>query len=644
MIASALRFGAVGVANSLLGYAVILFALSLGFGDFPANAMGYAIGFSASYFLNRKWSFAVQTPPNGTAMVGFLIAASLSYCVNVAILLAARMNDMVDHPASHLAAMAGYSITFYFLSQHFVFGHMARTWHTVTRIDIRHHRPEILFLAGVVATGFALIGINLSHDVVWQFWIARQMLGGATLYGDIWELNPPLWFWSALPIEYLGEWLGIAPLRLLILAVVALGGASAMLMTRLANIRAPGHRLLIMAMSFWLCVVNPLFDFGQREQLTLLCALPYVALVIRRRSGDFVPPVLACAIGLLAAYGFALKHYFIAIPLLLEAWLWLSKSSQYRPVRPETLMLAVCAIVYAAAVPAFAPEFFTRIVPMVKIAYYGYEAPLWKMLILPRNLLWVGALTCLALYRRSGHQSIDTLVQGLLLATLGFGFSYAIQQKGWDYHALPVTALLILALFIRVSADGLGNLARYPLAMIVIGAALYSGSIVGQYRNYLAPHTDRLWSTVGKGEVAFAFVSDPMWYWPVGEERQLVWPSRLYSTWMLPAIGAAEIRGPSNPALQKLGVEILRETSHDLHCNPPALILIERRSSYIVQPQSFDVRGFFLRDPDIRSLIARSYREEPATDYFYVYRRAGQPVGARPEHCRRIVPQISPTH
>ncbi|CAN1547466.1 hypothetical protein MCEMIH15_02021 [Caulobacteraceae bacterium] len=42
-------------------------------------------------------------------------------------------------------------------------------------------------------------------DVAWQHHIAKEVLGGGELYRDVIDLNPPLWFWAAIPSVWLAE-------------------------------------------------------------------------------------------------------------------------------------------------------------------------------------------------------------------------------------------------------------------------------------------------------------------------------------------------------------------------------------------------------------------------------------------------------
>jgi hypothetical protein len=62
-------------------------------------------------------------------------------------------------------------------------------------------------LAAIIAI---LAQLPPNNDVAWQLWIGRQLAGGAVLYRDIVEINPPLWFWLAVPIVQAANLLGIS--------------------------------------------------------------------------------------------------------------------------------------------------------------------------------------------------------------------------------------------------------------------------------------------------------------------------------------------------------------------------------------------------------------------------------------------------
>ena len=120
-MAAFLRYCAVGLVNSAVGYAVILLGLRLGLGDYAANAIGYAVGLALSYILQRCWAFAVTTPPSWREGARFLAAASLAYAANLAVLHTARAMGHVGSPLAQAAAMIAYSLSFFALSRFVVF-------------------------------------------------------------------------------------------------------------------------------------------------------------------------------------------------------------------------------------------------------------------------------------------------------------------------------------------------------------------------------------------------------------------------------------------------------------------------------------------------------------------------------------------
>jgi len=169
-------------------------------------------------------------------------------------------------------------------------------------------RPEWAAGLAIAACAWLLYDMVLHHDVVWQLWIGRQLLGGAELYRDILEVNPPLWFWAAVPIVGAADWLGVSPGSIFVLFMIGTFALSLGLVARLERERTAWERGTLFAILFVVGIAMLLEDFGQREHFTLLASIPYVALIARRSEGSPVSVPLALAIGLLAAAGFALKQ------------------------------------------------------------------------------------------------------------------------------------------------------------------------------------------------------------------------------------------------------------------------------------------------------------------------------------------------
>ncbi|MBN9241970.1 MAG: GtrA family protein [Mesorhizobium sp.] len=115
----ALRFGAVGLLNTALGYAVILAGLAMGWGDVASNATGYAAGLVTGFLLNRSWTF--RSGGGLRQACRYMLAFLVCYCANLAVLAAARSIGFVESPFAHLAGIGVYSALFYFCSARYVF-------------------------------------------------------------------------------------------------------------------------------------------------------------------------------------------------------------------------------------------------------------------------------------------------------------------------------------------------------------------------------------------------------------------------------------------------------------------------------------------------------------------------------------------
>lgn len=504
------------------------------------------------------------------------------------------------------------------------------------------HWPELLLCLVAAATLRAIIGISLNHDVNWQIWVARQILQGRLLYRDIWEVNPPLWFWSAVPIVSIAGATAIPPSQILISIVTIMGTLSALTIGALGNFETALRRAIVMLLCFAAMVTLPLVDFAQREQLALIVALPYAALIARRREGMAIPVVLALAIGLCGAYGFVLKHYFLAIPILLEVWLLTSRPRFWSPVRPETAALTFAGLAYSAALLLWARQFFTDMLPLILTAYRGYDAPLAYMLDRPHNSLWLLGITALIIGRRMLSRDGNPLVVTLTLTAAGFFFAYAVQMKGPSYHALSVTGALLAALAVLVTSTRHRAFAIRAIVFAAFALAVFHAFARGEYRNPFQHEVEPALSGIPRGKAVAILAVNPMYAWPLVERQGLLWPLRFSSYWTMPAIANVDGRKIAPAVIHSLKILTLRQTREDLRCGAPMVILLQRvEPSRTDKGRSFDMGGLFLSDPGIASLLRRQYIEQPYGKAFLLFRRKGSPRFIRPSSCSQTRPILS---
>lgn len=357
----------------------------------------------------------------------------------------------------------------------------------LVRADQRSERlafcmPEAAALLAVIAWMAVYRGGPVINDVGWQLWVGQRVNDGARLYVDILEVNPPLWFWFAAMIQSAARLAHVSGQTMLLAAFGACAASSILLVRQLLPTE-PRARAMIHAGLILTLFLTSSFALGQREQFTFITMVPYVALIAARAENRPVRWGLAVAIGLFAAAGFALKHYFAIIPIALEAWLlWRRRRMTFRP---ELAVLALAAAGYVAAIMVFAPEYLTVMVPLNLLAYDGYGAPpLVGQLRQPA--LFAGVAAALALWMR--RRELPVTAGAFAIAIAACATAYLLQGKGFDYHAIPTLGCALIGLLlgfgtakVRLRFDlGLiaGSLALVGaiLAPVTAGPARYDGA------------------------------------------------------------------------------------------------------------------------------------------------------------------------
>ncbi|HEX6071606.1 MAG TPA: hypothetical protein VFY95_01190 [Sphingomicrobium sp.] len=395
---------------------------------------------------------------------------------------------------------------------------------------------ERLPLVSFLSIAPLLFLLPITHDAIWQIWIGREMLHGAALYSDIIEVNPPLWFWMAIPQAAVGQLLGLES------RLVVIGFFVACIIVSL--LLSPARYRLPLLVAF---AILPLSDFGQREHFTLITTAPYVFLIAARsQESRTAHPWI---IGFFAAFGLALKPYFIVVPIALELFAW----SKPR-IRPETAALAISALAYAVGVLLFAPSYLTEIVPMVRQAYGSFQGHTTNALcFIAFGLALIGAVG------RKGAPATRALV----ITAVAFLPAVIIQGKGWPYHTIPARGFLFLAIAIelfrhrgRPAQDGL-----------LVAAAVLCLQPFGVYQNQFRSQMERHLDGVPRGSSIAVLASNPSLAWPMVDEYGLKWTLREAALWRLEASNG-------NPALT---AALKREVAEDLEVRPDVLIIARRQ-------------------------------------------------------------------
>ena len=469
-------------------------------------------------------------------------------------------------------------------------------------------RPvAVALVVTVIVTALRLTG-PIDSDVASQLWIAQRIHEGARLYRDIIEVNPPLWFWMALPVDRVATLLHWPAPSVLIAAFGLLVALSLTATERLLRHIGPGGRALFLTYAALILAALPWMHVGQREQLVLIGALPYAALIAARREGRPVPTFLAIAIGTGAALGFALKHYFLMVPAALEVWLLLGLGRRWRPARPETLAVAAVGAAYAAAL-LIEGDYLARMVPLVRLAYGQFGPRAIHFLFNPYLVIGAGLFAFTAAHARLLFSRSSSTATALFVAGLAFAATYFIQFKGWPYHTIPLLGCASLAL-----AALLAESASPPLLLRILTPALLTLPLVAsasEATNPMPANQDALQAVAGlkSGDEVGFLVTDTAIPSSVSFTDGFRNPSRYNGIWMMHAVVDNELDGNPDPRIAAFGRQVVSNTVVDFRCTPPKRIIAERPRP---GQRGFDIIAYYTRDPQFTELLSH-YRARSRT-------------------------------
>ncbi|HEV8291542.1 MAG TPA: hypothetical protein VGP94_06445, partial [Tepidisphaeraceae bacterium] len=308
---------------------------------------------------------------------------------------------------------------------------------TATRI------PQLIVIASFVL-GLILYGSwSIHHDVAWLMYCGQRMFQGARLYVDCVEVNPPISFYLTLLPAYVAQRFDLPANICLATYVLALAALSVALSSRIFNGTSRSQSWWIAAILSFALIFTAIKNFGQREHFAIILVLPYLFCCSARMSGQPVSRSLAFIAGLMAGLGFSIKHYFVLVPLLIEAVLAVRCRSLRSLNRAEIYGAALAGLSHATFAVIAHPEYFTTIVPMAMAAYDGYAMPYLNLLAQPWCVTTAAALVFYQRARKMAAQS--TVANVLAIAAAAFFALYLIQDRGWQYHILPAQVLILAA-------------------------------------------------------------------------------------------------------------------------------------------------------------------------------------------------------
>jgi hypothetical protein len=469
------------------------------------------------------------------------------------------------------------------------------------------------------------------HDQMWLLYAARMVLHGAPLYGSqIFETNPPLIIWLSMVPAGLGNLTHIPDTALGKFFVCALIAAVGLLCLRLLqrvrpNLR-PSELYALAFLYVTVFAVMPARDLGQRDDFLILFILPYVFAAGVRAEGLALPTAQAWAIGVLALAGVALKPHQFLVPIAVEIALLVNRRAKtgrlsLRPLlRPEIFAMALAGILFLVAIRAFAPLYFSIILPLVRDTYWAYGHLTLPHLLAESIQLHLLALLDFALLFALGWRRAPSITRLLLVAGIAATLAFYLQGTGWYYQQLPALSFFSLALGLLLLDLAERKNLTLPgwFVEAAAGLAIVSLALTAHFMDY--PFIAARSFPVDTPDPSFFAGLAPgtpvMTLSPTIDDTiqpifkyHLTLGQRYPSFLMLPALLRAE-DPQGNPPAHRIRPERLAELDRvqradileDLARWQPPLILVERCQDAAVHCQVLedrhdDLLAFFLRDP-----------------------------------------------
>lgn len=488
------------------------------------------------------------------------------------------------------------------------------TWSRVGR------RPLLADATGYCAA-FALVagflaifwGITLNYDTAWFLIATRKWLGGAALYSDLMELNPPLMFYLTAPAIWIADLTGMTDSNAQLTFVALLMFASLSWCFRLLADRqglAPRRRVLLLCAIAAALIIPTLRGFGgvdvaQREQTMLILLMPWVIGLLVWQDPDAGPgaPLRAAV----AAIGLCLKPYFLLLPLAVTLWQVLNARSLRPVLSRSNRIIGLAGLLYILAAWWLHPAYFTDIVPMAGRYYGAVSLGGMRMLTAVNSLATVLLLFALlpAVWSRRGGRSTAILLV-LICAALGI---YLVQWKGFGYHLMPFEAFGILAAGWLIATPAGGKGASALAVLVLLSAVAHDVKFLRSHHAVMGPLIPYAQSLGGRPRIAVistTIAAGP----PLALASGADWVGRYPVMWQMPGVvntlHAADCADEPAycAALRSTRDRVRDEVVTDLVEGAPDMLILDT-SRWLLADPSFQWERFLSGDPRFSQVRAR---------------------------------------
>lgn len=497
----------------------------------------------------------------------------------------------------------------------------------------------------VVAAYLHLVYLQPNLDSAWLLVAVDRMFDGGTYLNDFFEVSPPWVLLIYAPAGLAARLTGADSYTYLVLLIYLYVAVTLVLTRHVAERFSAADSVvpawLPVSAAFFL-LVYPAYDFGQREYLACVFALPWLVLQGSTPWREHLPRRLAAGLAAWAALGLFLKPPLLLLPVLLAIVRAACRRS-FRPVfGPDMIAFALMGFSYIAVVLIRFPDYFA-VAAILADTYVSYDLPL--EVVVARTLPFAGfaMFPAVLAHFAAGDRGERRVVQVFTIAVVVAAASVMLQHKGWWYHRLPMpifggmAGVLAVAMAARWVGSGRSRPAvLFPaFAVFAVGAVLFGAEpargLMNKDRARLvqSPLYTRL-AALPPGTPVYVFSANVGKAFPLVPMAGAAWASRFPALWSVSGYVWARDNDALSPERRaELAAQARRSVFEDFTRNRPHVVLVERGGLQQGFREPFDFVAFFRADERF-SRLWLNYEYFDSADGMDVYLRRDRPDPAEP--------------
>ncbi|OGT51771.1 MAG: hypothetical protein A3E84_05205 [Gammaproteobacteria bacterium RIFCSPHIGHO2_12_FULL_42_13] len=464
----------------------------------------------------------------------------------------------------------------------------------------------------------------LNWDVITMLRFSKATLAGGDYVSSYYNINTPAIFYLYFPVILISNYFHLSLVLCIRLFTYCVGiiswFSSAYLLKNILKTRL--QKIFIFSaigIGFFLL---PAHEFGQREHLMMMFALPYVVAVALRASQHQLVITTAFLIGLFSGLGLIIKPFFLILPIVLETYLLFSRKKISLLLRPEILGILFIHCIYLITLCLVNQNYLTKMLPIL-LQYDIKNAALPYIFLLNTecSLLMIFTFLSFAVFRFIMKKK-DFLTTSFFLASVACFLEFMVAKRYWYYHelsALFFMLLTVVSIFCMTIKNFKKNIGLIFITIFSTSAILLTGwsyfyYISRLYNNLHAPH-HRLAKIIKKyaeNKTVLIMSETPSFYETVSfYGHAILSNANSFPSMVIPAIS-------KNTAPEEDKKRVVDAIVTSLQKEKPALVIIDQNPNGQYFERPFEYLKFYAKYKAFRLAWAH-YRFLKRIDNFDIY-------------------------